>query len=160
MDWIQSVLEARQRGSLEDALKILMSELGKRPSDAMVYYQLAWTHDALGKEADAAPAYEKAILLGLKGEDLEGAYLGLGSTYRCLGEYQKSLDTFNRAIELFPTNNAFQVFKSLTLYNLGRPDQSIRILLEKLATSTTDEKIKKYSRALLFYADKLDQTFE
>jgi hypothetical protein len=35
------------------------------PRDSVVHYQIAWAHDALGKEAHAAPAYEKAISLGL-----------------------------------------------------------------------------------------------
>ncbi len=160
MNWLDSVIEARKRGSFEDAMQILAAELTKRPNEGLIHYQIAWTHDALGKEADAAPAYERAINLGLDAADLEGAYLGLGSTYRCIGEYEKSLITFNKAIELFQVNNAFSVFKSLTLYNLGQADQSIRILLEKLVETTEDRAIKKYDRALLFYSDKLSQKFD
>ncbi len=160
MKWLDSVIEARKRGSFEEAMQILTEELTKNPKDGRIHYQMAWTHDALGKETDAAPVYERAIALGLNDTDLEGAYLGLGSTYRCLGEYQKSLATFNTAIELFPKNNAFHIFKSLTMYNLGQPDESIRILLEKLVATTADDKIKTYGRALLFYSDKLSQKFE
>jgi tetratricopeptide (TPR) repeat protein len=160
LDWLGAVTDARKRGSFEDAMRILTSELAKRPSDGSIYYQIAWTHDALGREADAAPAYERAIALGLSDADLEGAYLGLGSTYRCIGDYDKSLATFKRAVELFPTNNAFRVFSSLTLFNLGQAEQSIRILLKQLVATTTDENIKKYGQALLFYSDKLSEKFE
>lgn len=160
MDWLSAVAEARKRGSFEEAMQILTTELNKRPTDGSIHYQIAWTHDALGKEAAAAPSYEKAIALGLSKTDLEGAYLGLGSTYRCLGKYEESLRVFNKAIERFPKNNAFGTFRSLTLFNLGQPEQSVRVLLEQLVATTADENIKKYGRALLFYSDKLAEKFE
>ncbi|WP_280512914.1 tetratricopeptide repeat protein [Carnobacterium inhibens] len=53
-------------------------------------YQCAWSYDLLGEEKKAVPFYEQSIKLGLVGEDLEGAYVGLGSTYRTLGGIQKS----------------------------------------------------------------------
>jgi tetratricopeptide (TPR) repeat protein len=92
--------------------------------------------------------------------ELEGALLGLGSTYRCLGEYAKSLAVFERAIKLYPENRAFRVFKSLCDYNVGHADVAIRALLTELVETTNSEDIKQYGRALLFYSDKLDQKFE
>lgn len=50
------------------------------PEDPVVQYQCAWSFDILGKEAKAVPHYKKAIKEGLNGKDLEGAFLGLGST--------------------------------------------------------------------------------
>lgn len=63
MNWFERVEEARARGSFEDTTKILQDELTLRPHDPQIHLQIGWTHDALGKEADAAPAYEKAIEL-------------------------------------------------------------------------------------------------
>jgi hypothetical protein len=40
---------------------------------------------------------KKAVQEVLKGADLQGALLGMGSTYRCIGEYQKAKETFKRA---------------------------------------------------------------
>jgi hypothetical protein len=44
--------------------------------------QNAWNFDLLGEESKSDPFYEKAIHLVLSSNELEGALLGLGSTYR------------------------------------------------------------------------------
>ena len=55
--------------------------------------------------------------------------LGLGSTYRCLGEYEKSVKIFDQAVQEFPDNRALKVFRTLTLYNLGKSEESVSQLL-------------------------------
>lgn len=160
MNWLNEVENARKSGSFDRSMEILRVELAKRPQDPLIHYQIACTHDALGKEKDAVPAYEKAMDLGLAGDDLRDAYLGLGSTYRTLGEYEKSREVFERGIAQFPEYRPLRVFLSLTLYNLGAADKSVEILLRELVETTTDDDIKSYERALLFYSDKLDQVFE
>lgn len=158
--WLDITKKLRSEGSLEKTMEHLSETLRKHPDNPSVHYQIAWTHDALGKESDAVPAYEKAIALGLKGEELEGAYLGLGSTYRCLGDYQNSNRIFSKAISEFPQNGALKAFSAMTQYNLGNTQAGFKILLEELVRSSSDEKIKAYKKALLFYSDKLDQKFE
>jgi len=158
--WLDEVKKLRSEGSFETTMAYLTKILDQRPDDPMVHYQIAWTHDALGKEADAAPAYEKAIALGLTGEALQGAYLGLGSTYRCLGDYQNSKRVLEKAISLFPENGALKAFFALTQYNLKNYSAAMELLLKELVRSSGDKEIKSYSRALLFYADKLEETFE
>ncbi len=159
-NWIEITKRLRAEGSLEKTLAHLNDVLKSRPNDPVVYYQIAWTHDALGKESDAVAAYEKAIAMGLSGDDLEGAFLGLGSTYRCLGNYKKSEHVLKDGINAFPNNAALRVFYALTQFNLQNSDLAMEILLKELARSSSDEQIKKYSKALLFYSDKLNQKFE
>lgn len=159
-NWLEQAKKLRAEGSFEKTMNFLRQILQEQPSNPQVHYQIAWTHDALGKEADAAPAYEKAIALGLEGEDLEGAYLGLGSTYRCLGDYKSSDRVLTRGRELFPENGALRAFHALTLHNLKDHSAAMELLLKELVLSSTDKNIRAYSRALLFYADKLQEKFE
>jgi tetratricopeptide (TPR) repeat protein len=160
MEWLEKVKAARAEGSFENAMAILKAELAKDPKNSVVNLQMAWTHDALGKEQDAIPAYEKAIELGLQGQDLIDAYLGLGSTYRTIGEYTKSKEVFDQAIATFPDFRPFRVFLSLTLYNLADHSKAMEILIKELIATTADTSIKDYNGALLFYSDKLDQKFD
>jgi Tetratrico peptide repeat len=60
--------------------------LSREPNLAAAHYFAAWSRDAQGLEADALIHYEKALKLGLSGEDLRGALLGAGSTYRNRGQ--------------------------------------------------------------------------
>ena len=157
---IDQVTALRKEGSFEKTMAYLQELLLASPNDAMIYYHIAWTHDALVKETDAVANYEKAMSLGLSGENLEGALLGLGSTYRCLGDYQNSKRVLVRAIEDFPNNGAFKVFNALTEYNLKNHSEAMRLLIMELVKTSNDPQIQKYARALEFYSNKLDQTFE
>lgn len=157
---IDKIIALRKESSFEKTMACLQNLLKTHPNDPMIYYHIAWTHDALGKETDAAPAYEKAIALGLSGENLEGALLGLGSTYRCLGDYQNSKRVFAQAMQTFPNNGAFKVFNALTEYNLHNHSEAMYLLIMELVKSSNDPSIQKYAHVLEFYSDKLDQNFE
>lgn len=110
----------------------------------------------MGQEAKAVPYDEKAITLGLEGVNLEGALLGLGSSYRTLGAYDKSRDVLQKGINSFPNNNALKVFYSMTLYHLNEYYKAMEILLKILSETSNDAKIKEYKEAIDFYSDKLD----
>lgn len=86
---------------------MLVQLVSEDPDDASKNYQCAWSFDALGEEAQAVPYYKKAIQLGLGPQELEGALLWLGSTYRTLGAYSKAQRTLLKGIEVFPHNKAF-----------------------------------------------------
>lgn len=159
-NWLEIAAKLRSEGSLEETIAFLSAILNERPNDPLVHYQIAWTHDVLGKESDAVLSYEKAIALGLAGSELEGAYLGLGSTYRCLGDYQNSERVLSKAISLFPENGALKAFFAITQYNMKNYSAAMKLLVTELVRTSTDDKIKSYSRALLFYADKLDEVFD
>lgn len=150
-------IELRKNDKKIESNQILLKMVEEYPNHAFINYQCAWSFDVLGEESKAVPFYEHAIKQGLSGKDLEGAILGLGSTYRTLGEYEKSKSTFLKGIELFPTNRAIQVFYSITLYNLNEPKKAMELLLKCLIDTTTDSEILNYKKAIQFYSDNLDE---
>ena len=77
-----------------------------------------------------------------------------------LGEYEQSCRTLREGLERFPADRALSAFLALTLYNLGEHRESTSILLNHLAETTADASLRAYGRALGFYADHLDETFE
>jgi tetratricopeptide (TPR) repeat protein len=156
---LSEAIAARISGQLDRAITILAELLKSAPLDPLVNLQMAWACDSMGKESEAGPYYEVALANGLAGEDRRGAMLGLGSTYRCLGEYQKSLAVFDTAVTEFPEDRSFKVFRALTLYNLGKAQDAVGTLLLELLETTNDPYIKTYEKALRFYADKLDETW-
>lgn len=156
-DKLLKAIQLRKDGKPDQALILLTELLKSNPSDPATNYQLAWTCDVMGKESEAAPFYEKAISNGLTGEDRKAAMLGLGSTYRCLGEYQKSLNVFDQAVSEFSEDRSLKVFRALTLHNLGLSEDSIRQILVQLLDTTNDQAIKAYDKALRFYSDRLSE---
>jgi tetratricopeptide (TPR) repeat protein len=126
--------------------------LSRQPNLAAAHYFAAWSRDAQGFEADALIHYEKALKLGLSGEDLRGALLGAGSTYRNRGQLARSEDTLRRGIQTYGDVSEFSAFLALTLYSAGQCREAISILLKLLADTASDIHIKRYERALRYYA--------
>ncbi|PYF08441.1 tetratricopeptide repeat protein [Ureibacillus chungkukjangi] len=157
---LEKAITLRKSGSIKESNAILTALVKECPNEAVINYHCAWSFDLLGEETKAVPYYEKAIQLGLPPEELEGAFIGLGSTYRALGEYEKSKSVFLKAMEAFPANRAIQTFYAMTLYNLNEHSQAVELLLNCLIETTKDANLLDYKKALTFYADKLDQTWE
>ncbi|MEI5905900.1 tetratricopeptide repeat protein [Bacillus spongiae] len=150
----------RKEGKQKESNQILVKLVKEYSNDPVVNYQCAWSFDVLGEESQAVPYYERAIKLGLSGSDLEGAFLGLGSTYRTLGEYEKSEEVLRKGMELFPENQVLRIFYAMTLYNINKHSEAMKILLQSIADTTSDEEILRYKRAIRFYSDKLDETWK
>jgi tetratricopeptide (TPR) repeat protein len=156
---LASAIKLREVEEYEEARQLLLELHSEFPHDPQVNYQCAWIHDLLGLEREAIPFYEKAIQIGLNSDDLKSALLGMGSTYRCIGEYQKSIETFQHALTLFPDSHEFKVFLGMTYYNIGEYAKAMELLLISLADTSSEEGIRHYQRAIRFYSDKLDQTW-
>ena len=156
---LASAIKLRESEKHEEARQLLLELHAEFPEDSQVNYQCAWIHDLLGLEREALPFYEKAIQTGLNGDDLKSALLGMGSTYRCIGEYQKSIETFQHALNLFPNSHEFKVFLGMAYYNIGQHLKAMELLLNSLADTSKDEGILRYQRAIRFYSDKLNQTW-
>lgn len=154
---IKEALFFRSQGELQKSNLILLELLQVNANDPYLNYQVAWSFDILEKEAEAIYYYETAIENGLSGSDLEGAYFGLGSTYRTLGHYSLAEKMLAKGINEFPENNALKVFYAMVLYNLEQYSQGMGILLSLLSTTSCDEDIREYKKAIMFYADKLDR---
>ena len=133
---IVTAMNMRQEGEHEEALNLLIDLYDDHPNDPVVNLQCAWTHDNLGLEREAVPYYETALEVGLDGDDLRSALLGLGSTYRALGDYEKAHSVLERGVELFPADRGILAFFAMALCNTGRAKQACEIPLGVLAETT------------------------
>lgn len=157
---LERAIALRTQGEHAQA-RTLLVELAARCPEGLVQYHAAWVHDAMGLEEAAIPFYRRAIESGeLDGPDLEGAMIGLGSTYRCLGRYSEAVQLLEPAVRMFPDSRALQVFLAMVYHNLGRHDESAEILLRNLAETTNDGGILKYRRAILHYAPCLREVWD
>jgi tetratricopeptide (TPR) repeat protein len=151
---------------LEQARALLLDLLATDPDEADISYQLAIVHDNLGLEREAIPYYLQTLNQGLSGSDTaahlmkrERAFLGLGSTYRGLGEYQQAEATLREGLGEFPESHALQVFLAMTLYNTKQYREAMELALTNLAETTADEALQYYRRGIVYYAQHLDETW-
>ncbi|TVX81869.1 tetratricopeptide repeat protein [Peribacillus simplex] len=156
---LEMALSLRGKKEFEKSNRLLMDLAKQNPMDAVIQYQCAWSLDILGHEVKAVPYYEAALKLGLPEEDAKGAHLGLGSTYRTIGEYEKSRQTLESGLAKFPEDKALLVFRAMAFYNLGIHDLAMESLLKIIAETSKDREIQSYAKAIEFYSDKLDKVF-
>ncbi|WP_212377090.1 tetratricopeptide repeat protein [Alkaliphilus sp. B6464] len=157
MKQLEIAIELRKEGKLQESNEILINLANAHPNDSIINYQCAWSFDALGLEKNAVLYYEKAISIGLPDKELRDAFLGLGSTYRVLGQYKKSKEVFEKGLAKFTQDRAIKVFYAMTLYNLNEYSRAMEILLYNLAQTSSDDNIKNYKKAIEFYSNKLDE---
>jgi RimJ/RimL family protein N-acetyltransferase len=145
-------------GDQAGAERVLLGLLKERPGDARANYMMASLCDQRGQERRAIPFYRRALATPeeLPEEDLAGAYLGLGSTHRVLGEYEASRRVLREGLGYFPDDRALGTFLALTLYNLGEHREATSILLENLTETTDDPGIRLYGRVLSSYRPRLE----
>jgi tetratricopeptide (TPR) repeat protein len=153
---LDAITGSRHGGQIEHVLELLTKLDDRYPNVAEINYQLAWTCDVLGQEAKAVPYYEKAIALGLPSNELSGALLGLGSSLRCLGQLDRSVEVLRFALAQFPDNREFDVFLALSLHQSGQHRESTRLLLTVIADTSEDPGLTAYQRAIRHYAGQLD----
>jgi tetratricopeptide (TPR) repeat protein len=158
-DLEEPILELRKllaTGQLDAALELSHLLCERDPKNSVVNYLAACARDAQGREEEAVQFYEEAIEIGLEGEDLRGALLGLGSTCRNVGRIHQSYRTLRRGLELFPDGTEFRAFLGLALYTAGKHKESVSLFLQLIAETTADPHLQRYQRALLHYASDPD----
>lgn len=158
--------DEQDQAILEEARALLFNLLAAYPDEAEITYQLAIVHDNLGLEREAIPFYLQTLRQELTGFDTatnlmkrERAFLGLGSTYRGLGEYQQAAETLRQGLQEFPQSRALQVFLAMSLYNTQAYREALELALINLAETTTDASLLYYKRGIVFYAQHLDETW-
>ncbi|MCJ8008718.1 tetratricopeptide repeat protein [Lederbergia wuyishanensis] len=160
MKQLEEAIELRNSGSHLEANELLVRLAEKFSTNADVQYHCAWSFDVLGKEAEAVPYYELALKLGLNDSDAKGAFLGLGSTYRTLGEYEKAGRVLEEGINRYPDFLALRVFQAMTLYNVKNYEKAMEMMLLTLTQTSSDESIQSYRKAIEFYAKNLNETWK
>ncbi|SFE76610.1 Tetratrico peptide repeat-containing protein [Paenibacillus catalpae] len=166
-DDLSKIIERREEGRakqdqviLAEVREQLLELLTDYPDDAEINYQLGIAYDNSGLGNKAIPCYVHAIERGLSAPDLERCLMGLGSTYRYWGQYDKAVETLRRGMQEFPENRAIQVFLAMALYNSQSYKESVELLITNLMESTTDEKLHYFKRGILAYKEDLDETAE
>lgn len=157
---LKKAIAHREAGESAQARALFEAVLAEATDDALAHYHFAWLLDTLGEEAAAVPHYEKAVAIGLPDDELRGALLGLGSTYRTLGRYEEAVATLRRGAETFPQANEFPVFLAMALHSAGESKEAIETVLKLLAETSGDADVMRYKRAILLYAEDLDRIWD
>lgn len=159
MESLEHAKSLRSQEKYEEALHIFYSLSKSSPDDPEISYQIGWTFDASDRCDQAIPFYEKALRQGLS-SDRDGCMLALGSSLRAIGRNNDAKKVLEQGVKEFPDNGAFPTFLSITLYNLGKMQTAIRLLMDTLLRYSTDGGLQRYKRALQYYSSNLDEVLK
>lgn len=125
--------------------------VAERPdTDAEAAFEAASVRDSVGMETDAAVWYQKALDLGLDGDNRSRTFIQYASTLRNLGRYDEALELLGR---LEPENelaDAAAATRALVLVSMGRAVEGAGIAIAALAPH-----LPRYQRSMANYAKEL-----
>ncbi|GAB7219597.1 tetratricopeptide repeat protein [Vibrio comitans] len=156
---IKQAIELRKEAKHKESRGLLTTLLNDENYAAKAHLQIAWSYDNEGKEQVAVAHYLSSLSGLLSSVERFDALFGLASTYRSLGMYSDALSYFEQTLSEYPSSIEVQPFYAMCLYNLGRHKEATSLLLKLLVSTTNNDEIKEYQRAISLYAQDLDRTW-
>ncbi|GAA1822474.1 tetratricopeptide repeat protein [Agromyces salentinus] len=120
------------------------------PGDPAALFERASAQDFVGRESEAIPLYRAALAAGLGGSRKTQAQIQLASSLRNIGDTRAAEAILQHAEPDGAVGAAAQAFLALSLRDLGRHDEALRVALEALAPT-----LPMYGHAVAFYAAAL-----
>lgn len=138
----------RDRDDMAPTIAYFEGLLADHPDHPVLVFEVAGAYDTAGLEGEAAVRYERALALGLNGDDLRRCLCQYGSTLRWLGRLDESVAVLERARAQFPESDAVRVFLALTLAEAGRSDAAVAQLLTVITDHPDATDLGRYAVGL------------
>jgi len=110
-------IKYRTEINFENSENIFLELLKTDSKNASTNYHYAWLQDLKGNEEKVIKHYQTAIENNLKEKELADCMFGLGSSYRMIKNYDKSIEKFKKAIKLFPNKYELNLFLSFSYFD-------------------------------------------
>lgn len=157
---ISQIQDLRRNGEIEEANALCLQLIKENPKNGSLHFEYACGLDILAMETEALSYYEQSIKLGLSREELERAYIALGTIYRTQGKYEEAKNLFDKAMDTFANEPQIRLYYALSLYYVQKYEEAIDLIMEIATTETKHEGILKYRRPLQYLSARLDKPAE
>jgi tetratricopeptide (TPR) repeat protein len=153
---LDAITGARHGGRTDTILDQLKTLDQRHPNVAEIAYQLAWTLDTLGRDAEARPHYDRALALGLPPNEHSGALIGLGTVCRNLGELDAAAEALESGQRHFPEQPEFDAYLALVRHDQGRHAEALQLAMNALLDTSEDPGITARQRDLRHFVSQLN----
>jgi thioredoxin-like negative regulator of GroEL len=153
---IETAIELRLRGSLDEAQQVLEAILEETPEDPLVHYHLATTCIGRGDDAAAISHYKFALDAGLPDEEDGQAVLAYAALLRSQRKYLRAARFLQESLSRRPGDDGIRVFLALTQHKLGMHTEAVQSLVRILLSTADSARINELSPMLSFYAGDID----
>ena len=138
----------RDRDNMGPTITYFEDLLAAHLDHPVLVFEVAGAYDTAGEEETARGLYERALDLGLGGDELRQCLCQYGSTLRWLARYDESLAVLDRARREFPGSDAVRVFRALTLNDAGRADEAVAELMTVITALADATDLGRYAGGL------------
>ncbi len=156
--WVEALnaVTGARHGGQTDTIIDQLSALDRRfPNVGEIRFQLAWSLESEGREAEALPHYQQAIALGLPPNEQSGALIGLATCQRAAGRFDEAAATLESGQSQFPDQPEFDAYLALVRHDQGRHAEALRLALTTLLDTSDDPGITAHQRNLRHFVNQL-----
>jgi adenylate cyclase len=145
--------------NLGTARILLERALTLDPNAAWAWSRLGWVENYSERPREAMGNFERAMRLSPLDPMNFNNYVGFGSSYELLGEYDKAVEMYRRGLQERP--NARWIYRHLagSLSGAGQIDEA-KLALAELLRSYPDLTISKFRGAMVFSHNAFDRMAE
>jgi adenylate cyclase len=145
--------------NLGTARILLERALALDPNAAWAWHRLGWVENYSERPREAIGHFERALRLSPLDPMNFNNYVGFGSSYELLGEYDKAVEMYRRGLQERP--NARWLYRHLAgaLSGAGRIEEANTAVAE-LLRSYPDFTISKFTQAMVFTFGATDRMAE
>jgi adenylate cyclase len=129
------------------------------PNAAWAWQRLGWVENYSERPRDAIAHFERALRLSPLDPINFNNYVGFGSSYELLGEYDKAVEMYRRGLHERPNTRWLYRHLAGALSGAGRTLEAKAALVE-LLRSYPDFTIAKFRQAMVFAHDAVDRMAE
>ncbi|SFT13833.1 tetratricopeptide repeat protein [Paenibacillus sp. BC26] len=151
---LQSAANLRLEGNLQAAYDALVPLTTTAADHPTIMLEMALTLDAMDREGEAIPYYEKALRHELNAEQRCTALLCLGSSLRNVGRIEHAKQILARAIAELPDHIGLRCFYALSQCSAGDKAGAIGTLMQAILQLCPDS-VKPFAQGLRRYADEI-----
>ncbi|MBC8170753.1 MAG: tetratricopeptide repeat protein [Anaerolineae bacterium] len=155
---LQAGAELEETGTEQAVIDYYRPLVAQYPDDAQVQFRMGGAYDSAGYEAEAVVHYQRALELGLSGDDLWRVAVQLGSSLRNVGDTEGAIAILQKASVDYPDHVALRAFYALALTSAGQSQQAVVELLDVILRHPTA--LEAYKRSLRAYTDELRTTIK
>ena len=125
------------------------------PDDPRLVFEHASALDAVGREVDAVPLYERALSSGLREPYRHRCQVQLASSLRVLGRHREAVTAIEEAATAYPDSLGVAAVRALVHHDAGDPTGALAGLLTAVAATSADPDVARYRAAIAAYAAEL-----
>lgn len=130
---IREGVALHDRGDFDGAIRKYEAVLAENPANIIALYELSYAYSV---KKDYKKALEVALRgAGYKSEQLAGFYLLAGNNLDLLGEPDRAIEIYKKALKQFPDSGLLHYNLALTYRNKGKPDEAKKSLKTGLAVA-------------------------